>query len=101
MSLTSKSSSSPLSWGSWQRLGISAKRTIKSDLETKRRAAMLERWPTPGDFAVQLDPTTRNPPHLWLIDAALRDALDGNCDRWPAPIFVSMPEELHDQVATT
>ena len=81
MSSMVKSSSLPLSLDSWQRLGTSEKRTIRERLNRDRRVSVLERWPTAGSFAATLDPTSRNPPHLQLIDAALRDALDGNCER--------------------
>lgn len=57
--------------------------------EQKRRDAVLDLWPTAGSYAAAFDPETRNPPHLAMVDEALRDVLDGRCER----LIVTMPPQ--------
>lgn len=57
--------------------------------ERKRREAVLKVWPTAGAYAAAFEPETRNPPHLQLVDDALRDVLDGSCER----LIVTMPPQ--------
>ena len=55
----------------------------------KRRDAVLSLWPTAGAYAKAFDPEQQNPPHLKLVDDALRDVLDGRCER----LIVTMPPQ--------
>jgi predicted phage terminase large subunit-like protein len=47
------------------------------------------RWATPGALARELDPTTVQTPALDLIDAALVDVAEGDCDR----LMISLPPQ--------
>jgi predicted phage terminase large subunit-like protein len=71
----------PAGLGSWRDLPPAAKLELLARLAAKRREKVLERWPTAGSFAAYIDPTTKNPPHLQLIDEKLRAVLDGRCER--------------------
>jgi predicted phage terminase large subunit-like protein len=73
--------------------------TATLSLDVRRRAArkFVEQsgtgrpteFPTAGSLAYELDRTTRNPPHLKLLDQALLDADRGGCKR----LIVSMPPQ--------
>jgi len=58
-------------------------------VERERREAVLAKWPTAGSYAAHFDSDTRNPPHLELVDEALKDVLEGRCER----LIVTMPPQ--------
>lgn len=74
---------------SWRELPLEQKHELLLELQRRRRAKVLERWPTPGALAQALDHTTRNPPHLRLLDEALVDVAEGRCKR----LMVIMPPQ--------
>lgn len=62
---------------------------LRAEMEKRRRDAVLKVWPTAGAYAASFDPDTKNPPHLQMVDEALRDVLDGRCER----LIVTMPPQ--------
>jgi hypothetical protein len=84
----------------WVTVGRARRRvTATLSLDVRRRAARKfgeqsgtgrpTEFPTAGSLAYELDRTTRNPPHLKLLDQALLDADRGGCKR----LIVSMPPQ--------
>jgi predicted phage terminase large subunit-like protein len=59
------------------------------ELFTERLERVHRHWATPGELAAAVDPTTRQTPALELIDQALVDVENGECDR----LIISMPPQ--------
>lgn len=73
----------------WRGLPVPHKQAMLAELAARRAAAARTRWPTPGALAGELDPSTRNPPHLELIDRALVDVREGRTSR----LMIIMPPQ--------
>lgn len=57
--------------------------------QARRRLVDGDKYKTPGDMAVDLDPTTVQTPALKLIDRALVDVAEGICDR----LMITIPPQ--------
>lgn len=78
-----------LTEASWRLLPVKEKRALVAQLRAARREKVLRKFPRPAALAARLDPSTRNPAHLQLLDDALADVESGDCKR----LMVIMPPQ--------
>lgn len=74
---------------SWRELEQARKLEVLAELQRRRAELVRARWPAPAALARELDPGTKNPPHLAAIDAALVDVAEGRCER----LMILMPPQ--------
>lgn len=73
----------------WRDSPVAVKRRMLAELRERRARMARAKWPAPGDLAAQLDPSTKNPPHLRKIDEALGRVARGELKR----LIITMPPQ--------